>query len=107
MLRAPWCSPLDRLDEHRAAESAADADQGDAFFLPVLLQPSQQMQDHARAGGAHWMAEGDRPAVHIEFSNVERTESAFEAQLLLAILLVLPRGEAAEHLRGKGFVDFP
>ena len=41
------------------------------------------------------------------FLDPARPERAIEAELLLAVLLVLPRGEAAEHLRGEGLVDLP
>ena len=40
-------------------------------------------------------------------SYYERTERAIQPELLAAIGFVLPGREAAEHLRGEGFVDFP
>src|SRR4029077_10196099 len=46
-------------------------------------------------------------AIHVQLARVELAQRAVEAELLAAILLVLPRSEAAEHLGGKGFVDLP
>src|SRR5258708_5359552 len=53
------------------------------------------------------MAERDGAAVDIESLLIQRTERALETKFLAAVLLVLPRREAAEHLRGEGFVDLP
>ena len=47
------------------------------------------------------------PPSTFSFSSVKVTQGIVEAELFPAVLLVLPRGEAAEHLRGEGFVDFP
>jgi len=65
------------------------------------------MQNDSRAGGAYRMAEGDRAAVDIQFILIQRTQRTVQSELVAAVLLVLPRREAAEHLRGEGLVDFP
>ena len=53
------------------------------------------------------MAERNGAAVHVQLALVQRTHRAIEPQLFAAVLLVLPRREAAEHLRGERLVDFP
>ena len=53
------------------------------------------------------MAERDGAAVDVELVLVQRAQGCIQAELLLAVGGVLPRGDAAEHLRGEGFVDFP
>src|SRR4051812_38367736 len=65
------------------------------------------MKHDARAGSAHRMAERNRSAVHVEFFIVDGTKRAVESELVAAVLLVLPRREAAQDLRCEGFVDFP
>src|SRR4051812_10254236 len=59
-------SPLQRFDQHRSAKPAADADGGHAFLLAGALQRLEQVQDDARAGGAHRVAERDGAAVDVE-----------------------------------------
>src|SRR5258706_3095014 len=85
---------LQRLDQHRADESAADANRCHAFLLAVFLQTFEKMQNDSRARGSDRMAERDCPAVHVQFAFVEGAEGFFKAELLLAVLLVLPGGEA-------------
>src|SRR2546428_11643130 len=99
--------PLDCLDEHRAAQAAADTDARYAALLPRAFQRLQEMQHDARAGCADRVAQGDGAAVHVQFLFIQRTKSTVEPQLLAAVLLVLPCGEAAEHLRRECLVDFP
>src|SRR3954468_18629929 len=53
------------------------------------------------------MAERDGAAVDVQPVLVELAERALQPKLLAAVALVLPRGEAAEHLGGERFVDFP
>jgi len=65
------------------------------------------MKDDAGPRRAHRVAERDCAAVDVQFVFVQGAESAVEPELLAAILLVLPRGEAAEHLRGERLVDLP
>ena len=79
----------------------------DAALLVVSLQYFQQVQHDPRAGSADRMAEGDCAAVHVELFFIQGTQSPIEAELFAAVLLVLPRREAAEHLRGEGLVDLP
>src|SRR5438045_1848844 len=102
MLRVPWVPRrfLERFDQHRAAQAAADADGCDAPLRVVSFQRLEQVQDDPRARRAHRVAEGDRAAVHVEPFLVERAERAFKAELLAAILVVLPGREATEYLRG-------
>src|SRR5260221_14563416 len=100
-------SPLKCFDEHRAAQPAADADARHAFFLAGALQRLQEMQHDARARGTHRMAERDRAAVDVELLFIQRAHRAVETELLAAVFVVLPCGQAAQHLRGKCFVDLP
>src|SRR5882672_1196007 len=65
------------------------------------------MQHDARAGRADRVAERDGAAVDVELALVERAHGTVEPELFATVLLVLPRRQAAEHLRGEGLVDFP
>src|SRR4051812_29747736 len=58
--------PLNRFDQHRAAEPPADADRGDAFFLAVFFKSFQQVKDDARARGADRMAQRDGATIDVE-----------------------------------------
>src|SRR3954469_5062120 len=69
--RMPVYLLLQRFHEHRAAEAAADADAGDAALRVVALQRLEEVQDDARARGAHRMAERDRAAVDVQFFLVQ------------------------------------
>src|SRR2546430_5025103 len=100
-------SPLDCFDEHRAAKAAADADARHAALLSRAFQGFQKVKHDARSRCAHRMAERNGAAVHVQLALVQRTHRAIEAQLFAAVLLVLPRREAAEHLRGERLVDLP
>ncbi len=53
------------------------------------------------------MAEGHGAAIDVQVLLIQFSKSGIKTQLLLAVLLVLPRGEAAQHLRGEGLVDLP
>ena len=53
------------------------------------------------------MAERDGAAVHVELCALELAHRAVEAELLAAVLVLLPRSEAAEHLGRERFVDLP
>src|SRR5581483_4891717 len=103
----PWRRASHGLDHHRAAQAAADADRGHAALAFRALEDVQQVQHDARAGSADRMAERDRAAVDVELLGVEPAHGAVQPELLAAVALVLPRGEAAEHLRGEGLVDLP
>src|SRR6185295_2859554 len=96
-----------RFHEHRAAEAAADADAGDAALRVVALQRLKEVQDDARARGAHRMAERNRSPIHIELFLIQRTKCTIEPQFLAAVFLVAPGCKAADDLRGKGLVDLP
>src|SRR5437588_4532218 len=65
------------------------------------------MQNDSCTGGPHRVAEGDGAAVDVQPLPVELAQVAVEAELLPAVLVVLPRREAAEYLRGEGLVDLP
>src|SRR5882672_11006899 len=65
------------------------------------------MQHDARARGSHRMAERNRPAVYVELFRVELAHRAVEPQLLAAIPVFLPRGEAAEDLGRERLIDLP
>ena len=59
-------SASDSLDEHRAAQAAADADRGHAAPPAGALQHVQHVQDDPRARRADRMAERDGAAVDVE-----------------------------------------
>src|SRR5207247_8656260 len=61
----------------------------------LAFERFQQMQDDSRAGGSHRVAEGDGAAVHVQPLEVQLAHGAVEAELLAAVLVVLPRSE--EH----------
>src|SRR5436190_18641604 len=82
--RCAPCLPLDCFHQHRPAQAAADADGGHAALLAGAFQRLQEMQHDARARGAYRMAQGDRPAVDIEFLFIQRTKGTVEAELLAA-----------------------
>src|SRR5688572_16360405 len=65
------------------------------------------MENDARPRGAHRMAEGNGAAIHIEFLLIQGTQSTIEAELFPAVFLVLPRRQAAQHLRRESLVDLP
>src|SRR5205814_5771464 len=68
--------PLDCFDEHRAAQTAANADARHAAFLARAFERLQKMQDDARARGADRMAQRDGAAVDIELVVVQRPHGA-------------------------------
>src|SRR5688572_13287495 len=105
--RSMSVSPLERFDQHRAAQPAADADRSHAAFRVVALQCFQQVQDDARTRCPDRMAKGNCPAIDVQLFFINRTQGAVEAELFPAVLLVLPCRQAAQHLRCEGFVDFP
>src|SRR6185436_8371315 len=90
--------PLQRFEQHRAAQPAADADRRQAALRLVPFQHFQQVQHDARARGAHRVAERNRAAVHVQSFLVYFAQGSIKAKLFAAVLLVLPRREAAEHL---------
>src|SRR5438552_17750916 len=67
----------------------------------------QQMQHDARTRGAHRVADRNGAAVDVEFFRIDLAHRALEAELLAAVLVLLPRGEAGEHLRRERLVDLP
>src|SRR5437867_11450325 len=96
-----------RLDQHRPAEAAADADRGNAALAFSAPERMQQMQHDSRTRRAHRVAERDGAAVSVELFDVELTHRAVETQFLTAVLVFFPCREAAEHLGRERFVDFP
>src|SRR5712671_1869028 len=98
---------LDRFDQHGAAQTAADADGGDAALGVVSLQCLQEVKDDPGAGGADRVPEGDRASIDIQFAFLELAQGALQAELLATVFIVPPRRQAAEHLRGEGLVYFP
>src|SRR5262249_21549025 len=100
----PWSH---RLDQHRTALPAADAFGGDAAPRAQPLHRIDEMQHDTIARRADGMAKADRAAIDIEFRLVDLTRGAVEIENLPAEFLVVPGGEATEHLRGEGLVQFP
>src|SRR5437764_643646 len=99
--------PLESFDQHRAAEAAADADRCHAALASGAFQCLQQMQHDARARRTDRVAERDRAAIDVELALVELAQRAVEPELFTAVLVILPRREATEDLRGERLVDFP
>ena len=69
------------LDEHRAAEPAADADRRHAALAAGPLEHVQHVQHDARARRADRVADRDRAAVDVEPVLVERAHRARQAEL--------------------------
>ena len=65
------------------------------------------MQDDASTGSADRVADGDGTAIDVETFLGNCAKRSRQVKLLSAVLVRLPCGEAAEHLCGKGLVDFP
>src|SRR6185503_3912281 len=99
--------PLQRFEQHRAAQPAADADRRQAALRVIPFQHFQQVQHDARARSAHRVAERNGAAVHVQSFLVYFAQGSIKAKLFAAVLLVLPRREAAEHLGGERLVDLP
>src|SRR6266478_79381 len=92
-----------RLDQHGAALAAADAFGGDALLDAVAFHGVDQMQHDAVAARAHGMAETDCTSIHVKFVTIDAAGGAAKPEHLAAERVVLPGGEAGEHLRGEGF----
>ena len=58
------------LDAHGDAHAAADAQRGEALLGVAALHLVQQRVEHARAGGADRMADGDGAAVDVDLVGV-------------------------------------
>src|SRR5579862_4859205 len=99
--------PSHCFDQHGAALPAADAFGGDAALLAEPLHGIDQMQHDAVAAGADRVADADRAAVDIEPVARDLSRSTWKPERLAAELVIVPGGEAAEHLRGERFVELP
>src|ERR1700722_2438864 len=99
--------PSYRFDQHGAALAAADAFGGDAAPIAEPFHGIDQMQHDTVAAGADRMADADGTAIDIEPIARDFSRGARKAERLAAEFGVVPGGEAAEHLRGKRFVQFP
>src|SRR5215470_9216207 len=96
-----------RLDQHGAALPAADAFGGDALLDAEPLHRVHEVEHDAVAARAHRMAEADGAAVDVELVAFDAAGRSVEAQNLAAEGVVLPGGDAAQHLRGEGLVELP
>src|SRR5580700_1422820 len=96
-----------RFDQHGAALPAADTFGGDAALLAEPLHGVDQMQHDAIAAGADRMADANRATVDIEPVGRDFSRGTRQPERLAAEFGIVPGGEAAEHLRGEGFVQFP
>src|ERR1700722_7046697 len=99
--------PSYRFDQHGAALAAADAFGGDAAPIAEPLHGIDQMQHDAVAAGADRMADANRAAVDIEPVARDFSRSTCKPERVATEFGVVPGGEAAEHLRGEGFVELP
>src|SRR3977135_2570578 len=93
------------LHQHRSALPSADAQRGDTTLAAGALEDLEHVQHDARAGCSDRVAERDRAAIDVQLRAVELAEGAVEAEVLLAVRIAFPRGEATQHLRGEGLVD--
>src|SRR5918996_31339 len=75
------------LDTHGNAHAAADAKRGEALFGVLLLHLVKQRNQHARAGSADRMADGDGAAIDIDLADIP-------AEILVH----------GERLRGEGLI---
>src|SRR5260221_8674197 len=104
-MRQPLKISCSSFNQHRPALSTPDAKRSDPALPARAFEHLQHMQHHARARSADGMADGDRAAVDVQLRAVDLAESALEAEMLLAVRVAFPRGEAAQHLRAEGLVD--
>src|SRR4029077_9605271 len=74
---------------------------------PKPVQGIDEMQHDAAAAGADRMAGADDAAVDVEAVARDTAGGAGGTQRVAGELVVLPGGEAAQHLRGEGLVDLP
>ena len=65
------------------------------------------MQDDAGTGGSDRVTDGDGATIGVELVRINVAERLWQAKLRAAVIVVTPGGEASQHLRGEGFVDFP
>src|SRR3954453_16029014 len=98
-------TPSHHLDQHGTALPAADAFGGDTAPGAEPLHGVDEVQHDSVARGADGMTEADRAAIDVELGAINSAGRFVEAEHLAAELLILPRGEAAEHLGGKRLVE--
>ena len=65
------------------------------------------MKQNARARSAHGVTHGNGPSIDIQFFLIKSGHGRGKAQLVLSIAAFLPGTQTANHLRGKGLVNFP
>ncbi len=86
-----------RADRNQSARGAGG---------PVeLCEQFRETCDDPAAGRGERVAGGERAAVHVQLRQIDRAQRAGQAELRAAVFVVLPRGERAQHLRGKCFVN--
>src|SRR4030095_2558937 len=94
--------PSSTLDEHRAAESATDADRGDAAPTSHPLEHVQHVERYSRARRTDRVADRDRTAVDVELGFIDGPERRIESQLGLAVIGACPSPLARDHTRRGG-----
>src|SRR6185503_15440659 len=77
--------PLQRFEQHRAAQPAADADRRQAALRVIPFQHFQQVQHDARARSAHRVAERNGAAVHVQSFLVYFAQGSIKAKLFAAV----------------------
>jgi len=97
----PCPFPLQRFDQHRSAEAAADADGRHASLRTRAFERFQQVQDDSCTGGSHRVADAMAPPSTFSRSTFQLAHGARRAELLPAVLVVLPSREAAEPCAAK------
>ena len=98
----------ERLHQHRAAQPAADADRGDA--APGVVALERLAAGAARCARPKRRPDGRAPPRRrrrSDLSSSSAPSAPSRPSCVAAVGLVLPGGEAGEHLRREGLVDLP
>src|SRR6202035_4950375 len=78
-----------------------------AALIAEPLHGIDQMQHDTIAAGADRMADANGAAVDIKPVARDHSRSTWKAERRTAELVIVPCGEAAEHLCGERLVQFP
>jgi len=96
--------PSDRFDQHGPTLTTTDAFGGDAALVTQPFHGIDEMQHDPVAARADRMTDADGAAVDVEPIARDPPSRAVEAEGFAAELCVIPGSEAAQQLRGEGFV---
>src|ERR1700676_757863 len=79
--KAPTHRLRSPLHAHRDAHAAADAQRGESLFRVALLHLVEQRHQHAGAGRADRMADGDRAAIDVDLAGIPAEVLVYRAGL--------------------------